>query len=105
MQITGTTNRRFFIKVVTCVGFTSQAASTAHATEKLDPSDSYARAAGYVTNAAQVDTVRFPKFEKNQNCENCKLFTATEGNWGECSFFDGAQVTNLGWCKSYKPRK
>jgi len=105
MKFNSATKRREFIKIVACAGFAAQTASVAHAAEKLDPSYSYAKAAGYVTNAAQVDTARFPKFEKGQHCDNCKLFTATEGGWGECSFFDGAQVINTGWCKSYKPHK
>lgn len=105
MKFKGSTKRREFIKIVTCVGFASQVTSVALAAEKLDPSDPYAKAAGYVTDAAKVDAARFPKFEKGQHCDNCKLFTATEGGWGECSFFDGAQVINAGWCKNYKPRK
>ena len=105
MKFNSLTKRREFIKIVTCVGAASQLASAAHAADKIDPSDPYAKTAGYVTNAAQVDTVRFPHFEKGQHCENCKLFTAGDGGWGECSFFDGALVVNTGWCKSYKPRK
>jgi len=99
------TRRREFIKILTSAGLAAQLASMAHAAEKIDPSDPYAKTAGYVTNAAQVDTTRFPHFEKGQRCDNCKLFTATEDGWGECSFFDGAAVIGTGWCKSYKPRK
>ena len=99
------TKRREFIKIVGSIGFASGLASTAHAGDKLDPNDPYAKTAGYVTNAASVDTAKYPHFEKGQHCENCKLFTAGDGGWGECSFFDGAVVINTGWCKSYKPRK
>lgn len=105
MKINKQTKRREFIKIVACAGLASQVASVAKAAEKIDPNDSYAKGAGYVINAANVDTARFPKFEKGQHCENCKLYTATDGGWGECSFFDGAQVINTGWCKSFKPRK
>ncbi len=105
MKSVDAAKRREFIKIVACAGVASQLVSQAHAADKLDPNDPYAKAAGYVTSADKVDTTKYPRFEKGQHCETCKLFTAGEGGWGECSFFDGAVVINTGWCKNFKPRK
>ena len=96
--------RRDFIKIVTCVGIVVQATSVARAEDKLDPNDPYALAAGYVTNADNVDTAKYSKFEKGQHCKVCKRFTATSGGWGECAFFDSQVVIDTGWCRNFTPR-
>ena len=57
MESKGMTKRREFIKIVGSIGFASGLASTAHAGDKLDPNDPYAKTAGYVTNAASASGI------------------------------------------------
>lgn len=72
----------------------------------LDESDSTAQTLGYVHDATQADTAKFPKRAgaegAEQFCKNCQLYTGTEGSeWGPCSIFPGKAVNANGWCNAW----
>jgi hypothetical protein len=72
------------------------------APEKLDVKDPAAAALGYVENASQVDTKKYPAFVKGSTCENCLLLQGSAGNnYRPCSVFPGKLVSVSGWCKSW----
>ena len=72
------------------------------APERLDVKDPAAAALGYVENAAQVDTKKYPAFVKGSTCENCLLLQGSAGNnYRPCSVFPGKLVSVSGWCKSW----
>jgi hypothetical protein len=74
------------------------------APERLDVKDPAAAALGYVENAAQVDTKKYPAFVKGSTCENCLLLQGSAGNnYRPCSVFPGKLVSVSGWCKSWAP--
>jgi High potential iron-sulfur protein len=74
----------------------------AAAPERLDVKDPAAAALGYVENAAQVDTKKYPAFVKGSTCENCLLLQGSAGNnYRPCSVFPGKLVSVSGWCKSW----
>jgi hypothetical protein len=74
------------------------------APERLDVKDPAAAALGYVENAAQVDTKKYPAFVKGSTCENCLLLQGSAGNnYRPCSVFPGKLVSVSGWCKSWTP--
>ena len=74
------------------------------APERLDVKDPAAAALGYVENAAQVDTKKYPAFVKGSTCENCLLLQGSAGNnYRPCSIFPGKLVSVSGWCKSWTP--
>lgn len=73
---------------------------------KLEESDPAAQALGYVHDAAQTDTAKFPKRASaeaaNQFCKNCQLYTGADGEeWGPCSIFPGKVVNANGWCNAW----
>jgi hypothetical protein len=71
---------------------------------RLDVKDPAAAALGYVENAAQVDTKKYPAFVKGSTCENCLLLQGSAGdNYRPCSVFPGKLVSVSGWCKSWAP--
>jgi hypothetical protein len=72
--------------------------------ERLDAKDPAAAALGYVENAAQVDTKKYPAFVKGSTCENCLLLQGSAGNnYRPCSVFPDKLVSVSGWCKSWTP--
>src|ERR1700688_2883582 len=72
------------------------------APERLAVKDPAAAALGYVENAAQVDTKKYPAFVKGSTCENCLLLQGSAGNnYRPCSVFPGKLVSVSGWCKSW----
>ena len=68
----------------------------------LDEKDATAAALAYVADTTKVDTKKFPKHDKAQNCGNCALFVgkATDAAGG-CPLFPGKQVATKGWCSAY----
>ena len=76
----------------------------AHGAEpaRLDVKDPAAVAQGYVVNASQVDTKKYPQYTQGSNCENCLLLQGTAGNtYRPCSLFPGKLVSVSGWCKGW----
>ena len=69
---------------------------------KLDEADPTAMALGYVHDANDTDTAKFPKRAtdegKTQFCDNCLQYVETEPGWGTCAIFPGKLVAGPGWC-------
>ncbi len=80
---------------------------------KIEESDPLAVAFGYMHDAAQVDTAKFPKRAAPANdmfpagaeqfCDNCGQYAATEDGWGTCTIFPGKLVAAKGWCNVWVP--
>ena len=102
-----TVARRSFIKMLTigaAVGaWATSAARAADAQPaKLDVKDPAASALGYVENAAQVDTKKYPTYVKGSTCENCLQLQGKPGNnYRPCNLFPGKVVAVSGWCSSW----
>lgn len=74
----------------------------ADAAQKLDIHDPAAVKLGYVENAGQVDSKRFPQFVPGSNCGNCLLLQGKAGdNYRPCSLFPGKLVAVSGWCSGW----
>lgn len=71
-------------------------------TPKLDPKDPAGAAVGYVENASQVDTKKYPAYAKDSNCANCLLLLGKAGSdYRPCRLFPGKLVAVAGWCSSW----
>jgi hypothetical protein len=70
---------------------------------RLELDDPAAVALGYVHDASQVDTSRFPRYAEGQACSNCSLIQG-EGDWRPCAIFPGKLVANEGWCSAWVPK-
>ncbi len=122
-------SRRKFVKLgiagLASVPMSAWLVSSAHAAQHeqpafapIDENDPHARALGYVHDASDVDTKRFPvratKAGGLQFCRNCQLYTGVEGKeWGPCGIFsyrtdpktgNPLAVNANGWCVSWGPR-
>ncbi len=76
----------------------------------VDEKDPSALRLGYVHDAADVDTAKFPKRTGDagakQFCHNCALYQSQgEGGAAPCSIFPGKQVKAQGWCNAWVARK
>ncbi|MEJ8568309.1 high-potential iron-sulfur protein [Elongatibacter sediminis] len=76
------------------------------AQEKVDPSEPLAQAMGYVEDASQVDTTKFPKRAgdagANQFCHNCALYAGeADAETAPCSIFQNRPVVGAGWCNAW----
>lgn len=94
------TTRRIFL--MTLAAGTAGLSLRAMAQAQLDPKDPQAAALGYVADATQADTKRFPKYAAGQMCGSCALYQgkATDAN-GACPLFAGKQVSSKGWCSAW----
>jgi High potential iron-sulfur protein len=71
---------------------------------RLDVKDPAAIAVGYVENAGQVDTKKYPAYVKGSNCENCLQLQGSAGdNYRPCGLFPGKLVSVSGWCTAWTP--
>ncbi len=103
---TASSSRRVFIlKVLAVNGLIGAAASPAHAADKLDPADPYARSMGFRLNTEEVDQVKYPRHTSEQHCQVCQLWNGGDKDTGNCSFFNGAITPKTGWCKNFKAKK
>ena len=69
---------------------------------KLDVGDPAAVALGYVENASQVDSKKFPRYVQGSNCDNCLQLQGKPGdNYRPCSLFPGKLVSVSGWCSGW----
>ncbi len=72
---------------------------------RLTLEDPAAVALGYVHDAANVDTGKFPRYEAGQACSNCNLISGDDGaSWRPCAIFPGKLVANEGWCSAWVPK-
>ena len=70
--------------------------------QKLSVKDPAAIAVGYVENASQVDSKKYPAYVKGSNCENCLQLQGSAGaDYRPCSVFPGKLVAVAGWCSSW----
>ena len=97
------TTRRHFIRIVPLAGALALCARSAFAdAPKVDPADPQAKALGYVTDAAQADKARFPKYAAGQTCGSCQLYQGKPTDaYAPCAIFAGKQVAAKGWCSAY----
>jgi hypothetical protein len=76
----------------------SRAAELPH----LDVKDPAALKVGYVENAGQVETKKYPAYVKGSNCDNCLLLQGAAGpSYRPCSLFPGKLVSVAGWCSGW----
>jgi hypothetical protein len=85
-------------------GAAARAARAAEAaqTAKVDVHDPQAVALGYVENASQVDTKKYPQYAPGSNCDNCLQLQGKPGNnYRPCTLFPGKLVAVAGWCSGW----
>ena len=71
----------------------------------LAENDPLAQALGYVHEAANVDKIKYPRYEAGQMCSNCAQFLGGDDQeLGGCSIFPGRLVERTGWCSVYVPK-
>jgi hypothetical protein len=69
---------------------------------KLDVHDPQAVALGYVENAGQVDSKKYPQYVSGSNCDNCLQLQGKPGNnYRPCTLFSGKLVAVAGWCSGW----
>jgi hypothetical protein len=69
---------------------------------KLSVTDPAAVALGYVENASQVDTKKYPSYVKGSTCENCLQLQGKSGDaFRPCSLFKDKLVAAGGWCSGW----
>jgi High potential iron-sulfur protein len=69
---------------------------------KVDVHDPQAVALGYVENASQVDTKKYPQYVAGSNCDNCLQLQGKPGNnYRPCALFSGKLVAVSGWCSGW----
>lgn len=73
---------------------------------RVTEDDPLAVAMGYVHDAAQTDTAKFPKRAgeegAKQFCYNCALYIGSEEDeWAGCSIFQNREVKGAGWCNAW----
>ena len=69
---------------------------------KLSVRDPAAVKLGYVENASEVDTKKFPGFVPGSTCENCLQLQGKPGDdYRPCSLFSGKLVAAGGWCSGW----
>ena len=104
----GRTSRRTLLKGLAAgaagvaVGVRGATAAPAAQAEKLDVHDPQAVALGYVENANQVDTKKYPQYVSGSNCDNCLQLQGKPGNnYRPCTLFAGKLVAVSGWCSGW----
>ncbi len=71
----------------------------------LKDGDSDAMSIDYRSDASTVDTAKFPKYAKGQNCRSCSLYTEEKGaSTGACAIVYGKVVEAKGWCSAWEKR-
>jgi len=104
MQELPLSRRRFVGSLLlgTAAGALTVGRAAADAPPKLDVKDPAAMAVGYVDNANQVDTKKYPSYVQGSNCENCLQLQGKPGNeYRPCSLFAGKVVAVGGWCSAW----
>ena len=103
-------NRRDFLKLGAKAGGGALALSAIPihliADEEVAEDEPLAQAMGYVKDAADVDTAKFPKRSgeagATQFCNNCALYAGeAEAELAPCSIFQNRPVRGAGWCNAW----
>lgn len=71
---------------------------------KLAEDDPTAVAMRYVHDAGTIDASSRPNPAEVQNCGNCALIQAADGEWAGCPIFPGKLVNVNGWCSVWAPK-
>jgi hypothetical protein len=79
--------------------------ASAAALPALDPNDPTAKALGFVTDIAQVDTKKYSTFKPTQKCATCAQYQGkpTDAS-AACTIFAGKSVPMNGWCQVWAQR-
>jgi hypothetical protein len=97
-------SRRTVVKTLAFGAVATSAArrSGAAEPEKLSVKDPAAVALGYVENAAQVDSKKYPTYVKGSTCENCLQLQGKSGDaFRPCTLFKDKVVSANGWCSGW----
>ena len=103
-------NRRNFLKLGMKAGGGAVALSAIPVqllgSDEVSPDEPLAQAMGYVTDAATVDTAKYPKRAgeagAKQFCNNCALYAGkAEDETAPCSIFQSKLVRGAGWCNAW----
>ena len=103
-------DRRRFLKMGLKAGGSVLALSAIpihlQAQDKVAEDEPLAQAMGYVLDAGQTDTAKFPKRAgeagASQFCYNCALFSGeADAEFAPCSIFQNRLVTGKGWCNAW----
>jgi hypothetical protein len=106
-------SRRNFLKLGVTTGGGALALSAIPiqllAGEEVGEDEPLSKAMGYVMDAADVDTSKFPKRAGEagaaQFCNNCALYAGTEEDeLAPCSIFQNRPVRGIGWCNAWVAR-
>lgn len=76
------------------------------AEDQVTEDEPLAQAMGYVMDATQTDTAKFPKRAGDEGakqfCKNCALFAGKpEDEFAPCSIFQNRLVAGGGWCNAW----
>lgn len=103
--------RREFLKFSLKAGSSAVALSAIPITllaqdDKVAEDEALAQAMGYVLDASNTDTEKFPKRAgeagANQFCHNCALYAGTaDDEFAPCSIFQNRLVAGEGWCNAW----
>ena len=74
----------------------------------VSETDPVATAIGYKANIKDIDYEKYPQRKKpdakNQFCNNCALYTASNDSWGKCQMLTSGVVAGEGWCGSWNKK-
>ncbi len=94
------TNRRQFVIMLSATSLAASATVTAQT--KLEEKDPQAAALGYAADSTKVDSKKYPKYAKDQKCNNCQLYAGKVTDAAAaCPIFAGKQVAGSGWCSAW----
>lgn len=92
--------RRVFMMTLAAAGATMGLG--ARAQSMVSEKDPQAAALGYVAEAKNVDSKKFPKYAAGQNCTNCTLYQGKPADKAAaCPLFAAKQVAGAGWCSAW----
>jgi len=94
------TRRSLLAQGIAC-GLCAITVDAAAANPKLDPKDPMAAQLGYVEDARNVATKKFPSYKPGQTCANCALVHQPYGFFRPCKLFSNKLVSAKGWCSGW----
>ncbi|MGA7782807.1 MAG: high-potential iron-sulfur protein [Paraburkholderia sp.] len=96
-------SRRHFMMLAASLASSVALSGKASAeTPAVSESDPTAQSLGYKADAANVDKVKYSKYQPGQACATCQLYQGKPGDTsGPCPIFAGKQISAKGWCSAY----
>ncbi|MCX2980880.1 hypothetical protein EYC98_08380 [Halieaceae bacterium IMCC14734] len=105
MKNSDTISRRTLLTAAGAIIATSAFPRSTVAADKVSEDEATAVALGYLHDATQVDTNKWPKRAgaegAKQLCNNCALYVDQGDGWGGCSIFQNRLVAGEGWCNAW----